>query len=205
MEKLTIRRAKLDQRGFDSLEKPEATALRELHLIGCDINDDALCDILLHPEALKEFSMTQLPIPNPPLEESSDDIGDYIIALKSAQHSLESITIDFASLDSENALRMREFEQIKSLQIRDYQLFGQSTPRLNSVGLPPNLEVLEFFSRFGQDEDVNELLSNTIEQKEYLARHWRQMIVPDNEEGLPANIVEACRPFGTFLCVVGSD
>lgn len=195
LESLTIRRAKLDQRGFDSLEKPEYTALKELHLIECDINDDALSDILTHPEALKEFSITQLAIPKPPLEESPDDIEDYILALQSAQHSLETITIDFPTLGAENPLRLRDFDVLRELQLCDYQLFGQKMPRLHSVGLPSNLEVLEFLNHVGQDEEITDLLHYTIENKAILARKWTHLVVDGGEESLPSKLVEACEQY----------
>ncbi len=65
LERLVIRRAKLDHRGFDLIEQPHQTRLKTLHLIECDINDDALTDILEFPEALREFVMTQAEEPAP--------------------------------------------------------------------------------------------------------------------------------------------
>ncbi|KAL3417203.1 hypothetical protein PVAG01_11203 [Phlyctema vagabunda] len=200
LEHLTIRRARLDRRGFESPEQPSETALKELNLYECDINDEALSDLLLFPEALKSFTMTQREEPVPALEESSDDVEDYILALHSAQHSLESITIDFAALGAENALRLRDFQVLSSLRLRDYQLFGQSSnsPRLYSVGLPSTLEVLEFVNPLGQDDVVTELLGNTIEQKDILARKWRKMIALGKLEELPARILEACDAVENF-------
>lgn len=171
------------------------TALKVLHLIECDINDDALSDLLLHPEALKEFSITQIATPSPPLEESPDDIEDYILALQSARHSLETITIDFPTLGAENPLRLRDFEVLRELQLRDYQLFGQKTPRLHSVGLPSSLEVLEFLNEVGEVEEIVDLLQYTIENKAILARKWTHLVVGGGEEHLPARIVEACEKF----------
>ncbi len=196
MENLTIRRAKLDDRGFDSLEKPSETALQALHLIECDINDDALCDILFHPESLKEFSMTQLETPNPPLKESSDDVGDYIFALKSAQHSLEKISIDCPTLGGRSSLRLRDFQALKSMRLRDHQLFGTHMPRLHSVGLPLTMEVMDLLGTVGADEDILDLLCYTIENKEIMARNWVEMGVVGGEEALPANLVEACKSSG---------
>ncbi len=198
LESLTIRRAKLDERGFESLEKPWETALKELHLIECDINDDALADLLVMPEALKEITITQLEIPEPPLEESPEFMEDYILSLRSAQHSLETISIDFATLSGKNPLKLRDFDQVKSLQLRDYQLFGLKTPRLHSVGLPPNLEYLEFFNEVGKDEEVAELLSYTIENKDIFARKWNKMVVAGGEVGIPSNILEACTAAQNF-------
>ncbi|TVY38789.1 hypothetical protein LOCC1_G007760 [Lachnellula occidentalis] len=197
LESLTIRRARLDERGFDSLEKPSETELKELHLIECDINDDALSDILLHPEALKEISITQLDKPHPPLEESPEYIEDYIIALP--QHSLESIIIDFPSLRGKSALRMREFEELRTLELRDYQLFGQGSPRLHSVGFPPRLEMLTFLNRVGQDEEIAELLAYTIENKMIVARSLQYMLVANEEHDLPEVIKEACSKTGFEL------
>jgi hypothetical protein len=204
LETLTIRRARLDQRGFDSLEKPSETALKELHFIECDINDDALADILLHPEALKEFSITQLENPEPELEEAPDNVDDYIIALSSAQHSLETISIDFPTLGAKNPLRLREFEVLKSLRLRDYQLFGQSPPRLHSVGLPPSLEFLEFLNKFGEehDEDIVDLLCYFLE-KDTLGRHLCNVKVVEGEGGLPPRIREAVNKSEHFRLTIG--
>jgi hypothetical protein len=203
LESLTLRRGKLDHRGFDALEKPEFTALKELHFIECDIDDDALSDILLHPEALQEFTITQLASPDPELEESPEDVEDYILALKSAQHSLESITIDFPTLGAENPLRLRDFEVLKSIQIRDYQLFGQKAPRMHGVGLPPLLETLEFLNPVGEDEEIMELLCYTVENKDILARKWEKLIVVEGKEGIPKKVIEACEGAGReFLNVV---
>ncbi|VUC32535.1 unnamed protein product [Clonostachys rosea] len=58
LETLVIKKAKLDYRGFDLIEQPHETALSKLHLIECDINDDALSDLLMFPKALKEFLET---------------------------------------------------------------------------------------------------------------------------------------------------
>ena len=76
LENLTIRRAKLDHRGFEGIEQPSETPLKELHLIECDINDDGLSDLLLIPEALQEITISQLQFPLPPLEESPDDVEE---------------------------------------------------------------------------------------------------------------------------------
>jgi len=197
LETLIIRRARLDERGFDSLEKPSETDLRVLHLIDCDINDDALSDILLHPEALKEISITQQTKPFPALEEAPENVEDYIHALP--QHSLESINIDFPTLHGKNALRMRDFEELKIFKIRDYQLFGQASPRLHSVGFPPVLEVLTFLSEISKDEEIIELLAYTIENKSIMARSLRQLVVANDEHDLPWAIVEACEKSGFQL------
>ena len=203
MDILTIRRARLDQRGFDSLEKPSGTALKELHFIECDINDDALADILLHPEALNIFTMTQLETPFPELEEAPDTVDDYIIALSSAQHSLEIISIDFPTLGAKNPLRLREFEVLKSLQLRDYQLFGRSPPRLHSVGLPPSLEFLEFFNIFeiNHDEDIVDLLCYFLEN-DILGRHLCNVKVVEGKGGIPPRIREAVNKSEHFRLII---
>ena len=178
--------------------------MKELHFIDCDINDDALADILLHPEALREFTITQLETPDPQLEESPENIDDYITALSSAQHSLETISIDFPTLGAKNPLRLREFEVLKSLQLRDYQLFGQSPPRLHSVGLPPSLEFMGFFNEFGidHDEDIIDLLCYFLE-KDTLGRHLCDVKVISGEGGLPPRIIEAVNDSEHFRLIVG--
>lgn len=180
LQKLTIKRAKLDHRGFDLLEQPHHTALTSLHLLECDINDDALGDLLNFPKALKEFVMTQPQDPSPDLEESSDSLRDYIIALGGAAHSLESITIDFPILRNTKALAMRDFAELKTLRINwDHQLFGKSSkkPRMTSVGLPPELETLEFFNPLGTDEEVTDLFVSTVESIHITARKLSQLVL----------------------------
>ncbi|KAH7309814.1 hypothetical protein B0I35DRAFT_440678 [Stachybotrys elegans] len=196
LETLTIRRAKLDYRGFDLMERPHMTALKRLHLIECDINDDALSDLLVFPKALKEFVMTQLPEPVPELEESSDNIRHYFSALTSARESLESITIDFPTLRGPRALRLREFEALRSLRINwDYHLLGSTSkkPRVESVGLPPELEALEFFNPLGTDDEVTELLVSMIQTVHVTARHLTTLTVVEGDDGVPKEVLEACK------------
>lgn len=207
LETLTIRRAKLDERGFDHIERPHMTALKKLHLIECDINDDSLGDLLELPEALEEFVMTQLEDPEPDIEESSDNIGDYILALRSQAEFLTSVTIDFPMLTGRKALRMREFGALKTLRLNwDYQLFGKSSkkPRLHSVGLPPVMETLELFNELGSDEEVTDLLLATIEQKAIVARTWRRMIVVDGEEGVSRDMKNTCKSANLQLDIIGA-
>ncbi|KAK7750041.1 hypothetical protein SLS62_008034 [Diatrype stigma] len=208
LETLTIRRAKLDHRGFDFIERPHQTALKKLHLVECDINDDALSDILEFPAALREFVMTQLPDPEPELDESSDDIGDYVFALRSARHSLESVTIDCPFLAGYKALRMRDFAALRTLRLNwDYQLFGKTSrrkPRLHSVGLPPELETLEFFNELGTDDEVSDLLLYTVQNREIVAAKLKTMIVvPPDDRGIPKELVEACKATKLQLDVIG--
>ena len=197
IETLVIKRAKLDYRGFDCIELPHETALSKLHLIECDFNDDALSDILMFPKALKEFVMTQTSDPMPPLEESSDRIEDYILALKSQAGSLVTITIDFPTLTGHRALRMREFVALETLRMNwDYQLFGKSSskPRMHSVGLPPALETLEFFNPLGTDEEVTDLFVFTIDHITVNAQHLKTLIVVE-EDGheVPEAVTAACK------------
>ncbi|KAI0201984.1 hypothetical protein F4808DRAFT_449989 [Astrocystis sublimbata] len=173
LETLYIRRAKLDYRGFDFIERPHQLPLRQLHLIECDISDDALGDVLELPKALQEFVMTQSAEPTPELEESSDNMGDYIVALRSQCESLETISIDFPTMGSRRPLRMRDFEALKMLRINwDWQLFGKSSkkPRLDSFGVPPHLERLEFFNELGTDDEVMELLDYLIQTSDVAAK-----------------------------------
>ena len=197
VETLVIRRAKLDYRGFDFLERPHQTTLKKLHLIECDFNDDALSDVLEFSEGLTEFVMTQLAEPVPDMEEASDKIDDYILALSSQAPTLESITIDVPTLTGRRPLRMREFVSLTTLRINwDYQLFGKTSkkPRMHSVGLPPELETLEFFNELGSDEAVTDMLAGTIESKGILARKWKTMIVVADEDGeIPREIFAACK------------
>ncbi|KPM39254.1 hypothetical protein AK830_g7304 [Neonectria ditissima] len=198
LETLIIRRAKLDHRGFDLIERPHETALSKLHLIECDINDDALSDLLMFPQALKEFVMTQTEDPSPELEESSDSIRDYVIALDSACHSLETVTIDFPLLQTSRPLALRDFTALKTLRINwDHQLFGKTSkkPRLQSVGLPPELETLEFFNKLGTDEEVTDLFVLAIQNLHITARKLTRLIVSegDDDERIPREIEEACK------------
>ena len=199
LKTLVIKRAKLDHRGFDLIERPHETSLSRLHLIDCDINDDALSDLLMFPEALKEFVMTQPADPCPDLEESSDSIRDYMLALRSASHSLETVTIDSPLLRSSKALMLREFVALKTLRINwDHQLFGKSfkkKARLHSVGLPPELEVLEFFNMLGTDEEVTDLFVNMVQSLHITARKLKRLIVVQDEDqdGIPREVEEACR------------
>ncbi|RWA07989.1 hypothetical protein EKO27_g7117 [Xylaria grammica] len=173
LETLYIRRAKLDYRGFDFIERPHELPLKKLHLIECDISDDALGDVLELPKALEEFVMTQSTKPSPELEESSDNMGDYIVALRSQCEALESITIDFPTMGSRRSLRMRDFDALRVLRVNwDWQLFGRKSkkPRLDSFGVPPNLEKLEFFNELGTDEEVTELLDYLIQTNDVAAK-----------------------------------
>ncbi|KAI0965464.1 hypothetical protein F4678DRAFT_452685 [Xylaria arbuscula] len=173
LENLYIRRAKLDYRGFDFMERPHELPLKKLHLIECDISDDALGDVLELPKALEEFVMTHSATPTPELEESSDNMGDYMVALQSQCESLERITIDSPSMGSRRSLRMRDFSALKVFCINwDWQLFGRKSkkPRLDSFGIPPNLEKLEFFNELGTDEEVTELLDYLIQTNDVAAK-----------------------------------
>ncbi|KAH8799757.1 F-box domain-containing protein [Xylogone sp. PMI_703] len=200
LEELTIRRAKLAL-GFETLEKPSETALRDLHLIECDINDDALADLLQIPEGLKKFTMSQARKPSPPLEESSEDIEDYILTLASQSHSLQYVSIDYATLGAESALRLREFQELTFLQLRDFQLWGQSVgkPRLHSVGIPPNLEILEFLDPVTDDEEIIDLMCYTFQSKDITARKLKKLIVPGGGDGLPKEVREACKASGLHV------
>ena len=197
METLVIKRARLAEKPFDLPEHPEETPLKRLHLLDCDISDDALFDLMKFPEALNEFVMTQSADPSPDLEESSDNIRYYFIALEPACHSLETITIDHPLLRTSKALLLREFTKLKTLRLNwDHQLFGHSSskPRLTSVGMPPELETLEFFNQLGTDEEVTDLLVFMIQSLGVAARKLKRLIVvEDEDEGpVPKEIEEAC-------------
>ena len=176
----------------------------ELNLIECDINDDGLAEILVFPEALKSITITQRPVPYPPLKESPAHVDDYILALDSAQKSLESISIDFPTLAGKDPLRLRGFEVLETLELRDYQLFGK-TPRLHSVGLPPELERLKFFNVIGEDEELAELLCYAIENQDMLARKSCQLVVVEGKRGLPSNLIETCKGSKHFKLGVEVD
>ncbi|KAL0932445.1 F-box domain-containing protein [Colletotrichum truncatum] len=207
LETLVIKKAKLDYRGFDLIERPHETALHKLHLIECDINDDALSDILEFPEGLKDFVMTQLEQPSPELEESSDNFSDYILALNSQAHSLETITIDHPSLSGRKPVRMRDFEAVKLLRLNwDYQLFGKSSkkPRMHSVGLPPNLEELEFFNELGTDEEVTELLEYTLQVASVTHSKLKRVVAVQGDNGVPKETIAACKTGGVNLDIIGA-
>jgi hypothetical protein len=200
LETLVIRRAKLD-------ERPHQTALKKLHLIECDMNDDALADVLEFPEALEEFVMTQLEELEPELEESSDSLSDYIVALQSQAEFLKSITFDFPTLHNRKTLRLREFGALKTLRLNwDHQLFGKSgkKARLHSVGFPPEMEMLEFFNDLGTDTEVTDLFVAAIESKAVIARSWKTMVVVEGDDGVPREIKEACKLVGLQLDIIGA-
>lgn len=207
LETLIIRKAKLDERGFDFIERPHVTALKSLHLVECDINDDALADVLEFPEALEEFVMTQTEEPEPELEESSDSLSDYIIALKSQAEFLKSITFDSPTLHNRKTLRLREFEALKTLRLNwDHQLFAKSSkkPRLHSVGFPPEMEVLEFFNDLGTDSEVTDLFVVAIESKDIIAKNWTKMVVVEGDDDVPQVIKDACKTAGLQLDIIGA-
>lgn len=207
LETLIIRRAKLDYRGFDSIERPHETALQKLHFIECDINDDALSDILEFPEGLREFVMTQLPEPSPDLEESSDDCSDYIVALSAQAPTLESITIDVPTLGGRKTLRMRDFKALQTLRLGwDYHLFGKTSKkaRLHSIGMPPNLVTLELFNELGTDEGVTDLMVSMLQIGTILATKWEKFIVVADEDGkVPQVIIDACKQGEVALEIIG--
>jgi hypothetical protein len=206
LETLVITRAKLDERGFDFIERPHVTALKRLHLVECDINDDALADILEFPEALEEFVMTQAEEPEPELEESSDSLSDYIVALKSQAEFLTNITFDSPTLHNRKTLRLRDFEALKTLRLNwDHQLFAKTSkkPRLHSVGFPPNMETLEFFNELGTDAEVTDLLVVAIESKDIIAKNWRTLLVVEGDNSVPTVIKDACKTVGLRLDIIG--
>lgn len=196
LETLTIRRAKLDERGFDFMERPHSTALKSLRLLECDINDDSLADIMEFPEGLREFYLYHTAEPNPDLEESSDEICEHIMALKDQAETLESITVDHPTLAGRRVLRLRDFQSVKYLRLnRDTQLFGKTgrKPRMHSAGLPPRLEVLEITEPLGGDDTVTELFAMMLQNIEYMARDLKTLIVVEGPEGVPEQILEACK------------
>jgi len=208
LETLIIKHAKLDDQGFNSLERPHSTPLKKLHLIDCDINDDGLSDVLEFPEALEEFVMSGPEDPDPEFSETSDNLADYIIALKSQAHSLVNLVIDSPSLSSRRPLRMRDFQCLISMRLNwDYQLFGKSSkkPRMHMVGLPPQLEVLEFTHEMGTDEEVVDLMEYLVESREVVARNWMKLVASEEEGYVPRAIKDACKRYGVELVIIGGD
>lgn len=118
-------------------------------------------------------------------------MDDYILALDT-QPSLEKISIDFPTLKGKKPLRMRSFEMLETFELRDYQLFGK-TPRLHSVGLPPDLEMLKFFNKVGEDEELLELLCYAVENQDTLLRKDCQLVVAEGANGIPTQLVETCK------------
>jgi hypothetical protein len=197
LETLTLRRARLDERGFDFMERPHSTALKSLRLLECDINDDSLADIMEFPEGLREFYLYHTAEPNPELEESSDEICEHVMALRDQAETLESITIDHPTLAGRKVLRLRDFQNVRYLRLnRDTQLFGKTgrKPRMHSAGLPPRLEVLEFTEPLGGDDTVTELFAMMLQNIEFMARDLRALIVVAGPDGsVPEQILEACK------------
>ncbi|ATY60586.1 F-box domain-containing [Cordyceps militaris] len=199
LETLVIKKARLGDKPFDLPERPEETGLKRLHLIDCDISDDGLFDLMHYPAALTEFVMTQSPDPGPDLEETSDSMRDYIIAIQPQCNSLETITVDHPLLRNRRALSLRDFVKLKTLRLNwDHQLFGHSSkkPRLNSVGMPPELETLEFFNQLGTDEEVTDLFVAMLKNLTVMARKLTHLIVMESEEDekpVPKEVEEACK------------
>lgn len=199
LETLVLRKARLGDKPFDLPDHPEETGLKRLHLIDCDISDDGLYDLMHFPEGLAEFVMTQSLEPGPDLEETSDSIRDYIIAIEPQCHSLETVTIDCPLLRDRKALAMRKFEKLRTLRLNwDHQLFGHSSkkPRLTSVGMPPELETLEFFNQLGTDDEVTDLFVAMLENLSVLARKLTHLIVKEDEEDekpVPKAVEDACK------------
>lgn len=211
IETLTIKRARLDERGFDALERPHGTTdLKRLELIECDINDDALADIMEFPYGLREFHMSHTPDPTPELEESSDEINEFVMALKPCAKTLETVVINQPTLGGRKVLRMRDFEALKHLKMNfDTQLFGKTgkKPRMHSVGLPPALETLEFFGECGTDETVTELFAQTLENISFMARDLKTLTLAEGPKGLPQPVVDACigQQFKLLTTQIGGD
>ena len=143
--------------------------------------------------------MTQSADPEPDLEETSDSIRDYIIAIEPQCHSLETITVDHPLLQDRTALSMRKFAKLKTLRLNwDHQLFGHSSkkPRLTSVGMPPELETLEFFNQLGTDEEVTDLFVAMLQNLSVMARKLTHLIVIESDEDekpIPKEVEEACK------------
>ncbi|GAM88650.1 hypothetical protein ANO11243_066840 [Dothideomycetidae sp. 11243] len=195
LESLTIKRAKLDERGFDLTERPHSTALKSLRLVECDIDSDSLGDILEFPEGLVELYMYHTAEPEPELEENCEDFSDNIMSLKGQCETMEIISIDFPTLGGRKPLRLREFAAVKTLQLNfDTQLFGKTgkKPRMHSVGLPPNLRTLEFFNPLGDDETVLDLFVIMIDGIDFMARELETLILVEGADGIPDQIKKAC-------------
>lgn len=87
----------------------------------------------------------------------------------------------------------------------DYQLFGKSSkkPRMHSVGLPPELEVLEFFNELGKDDEVTDLLLAMLEQKHIVARSLKKMIVVEGNDKILKEVKSICKEQGLQLDIIG--
>jgi hypothetical protein len=112
-------------------------------------------------------------------------------------------------LASARPLALREFTALKTLRLNwDYQLFGKSTkkPRLHSVGLPPELETLEFFNPLGTDEEVTDLFVSAIESLHITCRKLKELIVLVDEDEVPKEVLEAVKKQEQLhLNVIGGD
>jgi hypothetical protein len=64
------------------------------------------------------------------------------------------------------------------------------------VGLPPNLEVLTFVNEVGEDEELEELLAYTLENRGLFARKLKELVVVGGEgngkDYVSEKVVEAC-------------
>jgi len=55
---------------------------------------------------------------------------------------------------------------------------------------------LRFFGTMGTDEEVDELLTVAVENKDVVARRWKKMIVDQGRPGLTEAVREACEKVG---------
>lgn len=75
--------------------------------------------------------------------------------------------------------------------------------RLHSVGLPPELELLEFFNELGKDEEVTDLLLAMLQNKSVVARNLERMVVVEGNDKVLGEVKTICKEQGLQLDIIG--
>ena len=74
---------------------------------------------------------------------------------------------------------------------------------MHSVGLPPGLELLEFFNELGKDEEVTDLLLAMLQNKSVVARNLKRMIVVEGNDKVLSEVKATCKEQGLQLDIIG--
>ena len=74
---------------------------------------------------------------------------------------------------------------------------------MHSVGLPPGLELLEFFNELGKDEEVTDLLLAMLQNKSVVARNLERMVVVEGNDKVLREVKTTCKEQGLQLDIIG--